>query len=452
MTRVKVGLTNVFAIADDLSGAAETAAALMPLSAQNAHESRRGSGFAARVWLVPNDPATVTLERFGDALVVFDSDSRRLTAVQAAARLDTLLRRIPEQPGSAPWVFLKVDSLLRGHMSGDLEVLLRRGPVILAPALPALGRGTIGGKVHSEGVPLHESALWSAEADAAPATIAEAIAPLASGAVELATVRGDAAALDAVLAMLAEQQRIAICDAETTQDLDIIVAAALRRGNIQLAGASALGAALLRALTATEFVEVNEDFRNSSGLTEPAPASDVGSSDAVARQPVLLVVGTASATSRVQLDVLAASGVPVVRFEPAELLHGTADSSALRAALLAGPVAVSTGASDFDPEVSTALSSALAEFVAPMAQHVPLVLTGGETARTVLDALGVQWLEPLAEIHHGAVLSLTDRNTLVVTRPGTFGGHNSLRNILDRVHSHLAADTVLPETPRKAPL
>lgn len=71
-------------------------------------------------------------------------------------------------------------------------------------------------------------------------------------------------------------------------------------------------------------------------------------------------------------------------------------------------------------------------------------------ARSVLNALGIAWLEPPAEIQHGAVLSLTDRNTLVVTRPGTFGGHGSLRTILDRVHAYLAAGTVQPEMPRKA--
>ena len=105
-----------------------------------------------------------------------------------------------------------------------------------------------------------------------------------------------------------------------------------------------------------------------------------------------------------------------------------------------------------DPGVSRALSSALAEFISPMAQCVPLVLTGGETARAVLDAVDVHWLEPLAEVHHGAVLSLTDRNTVVVTRPGSFGGQDSLRAILDRIHSHLEAGPTHAHMPRKARL
>lgn len=443
-------MTRIVAIADDLSGAAETAAALMQLSAQTTHGDGREPPSTARVVLVPDDPADAEVEPPGHAFVVLDSDSRRLDAEDASARLDVLLRRISESHGSAPFVFLKVDSLLRGHMSSDLGALLRRGPVIFAPALPALGRGTIGGIVHSEGVPLHESSLWLVERDAAPATIAEAIAPLASGLVALDLVRGDTGALDRVLGVLAGQHRIAICDAETTDDLDSIAAAALRRGGVQLAGASALGAALFRALNATRLPVVSGIDRSRDGLPDSAPPLDVTPCQVAGRKPVLLVVGTASAKSRAQVGVLAASGVPVVGLTPAELLEGTADPSALRTALLAGPVAVTISATELDPGASRALSSALAEFIAPLARRVPLVLTGGETARSVLNALGIQWLEPLAEIEHGAVLSRTDRNTLVVTRPGTFGGHGSLRTILDRVHSHLAAGTAQPEMPRKA--
>ena len=39
----------------------------------------------------------------------------------------------------------------------------------------------------------------------------------------------------------------------------------------------------------------------------------------------------------------------------------------------------------------------------PRRRAADLVLTGGETARRTLDALGVTTLEPIAQIHHGAV-------------------------------------------------
>ena len=69
-----------------------------------------------------------------------------------------------------------------------------------------------------------------------------------------------------------------------------------------------------------------------------------------------------------------------------------------------------------------------------------MVLTGGETARAVLDALGVRWLEPLAEIEHGAVLSRTDQNALIVTRPGSFGEADSLLKIVERLSSYPSSE------------
>ncbi len=67
-----------------------------------------------------------------------------------------------------------------------------------------------------------------------------------------------------------------------------------------------------------------------------------------------------------------------------------------------------------------------------------LVLTGGETARSVLDALDVADLVPVARIHHGAVHSRTPDGTAVVTRPGSFGDTDSLVRIVE----HLRASTL----------
>ena len=443
-------MKRIVAIADDLSGAAETAAAFMQFAVQTAQDGGEKLFDTARIVLVPEDPADTQFEHPGYSFVVFDSDSRRLDAHDASGRLEVLLRRIPERHERAPFVFLKVDSLLRGHMSSELGALHGRGPVVLAPALPALGRSTVGGVVHSEGVPLHESSLWSVEREAAPATIADAIAPLASELVGLNTVRGDTKELDRVLGELADQHTIAICDAETAEDLDNIAAAALGREGVQLAGASALGAALFRALNAPRAPFVRQVDRSQGELPNPAPVIEVGLRQETALKPVLLVVGTASAKSRTQLDALAASGIVRITVTPAELLAGTADPTALRAALLGGPVAVSISATEVDPVASRMLTAALAEFIAPIAQRLPLVLTGGETARAILNALNIHWLEPLVEIEHGAVLSRTDHDTLVVTRPGTFGGPDSLRTILDRIHSHLAAEMAEPRMPGKA--
>ena len=166
----------------------------------------------------------------------------------------------------------------------------------------------------------------------------------------------------------------------------------------------------------------------------------------------LLVVGTASRQSRVQLHRLQEAGVPVLQLTTTDLLAHTADPGPLQRALRRGPAALSIGNSNPDPAFSRQLVSALARFVAPLAGLRPLVLTGGETARAVLNAAGVKWMDPLAEIEHGAVLSRTDSGTHVVTRPGSFGNPDSLLTILQQLRLHSSPEAApQPPFPGKGP-
>ncbi|NGN62679.1 4-hydroxythreonine-4-phosphate dehydrogenase, partial [Streptomyces sp. A7024] len=75
------------------------------------------------------------------------------------------------------------------------------------------------------------------------------------------------------------------------------------------------------------------------------------------------------------------------------------------------------------------LSRALATLAAAAPGRPDLVLTGGETARRVLDALGITELHPAGEIHHGAVRSHSREGRTVVTRPGSYGDDHSLLTI-----------------------
>jgi 4-phospho-D-threonate 3-dehydrogenase / 4-phospho-D-erythronate 3-dehydrogenase len=166
----------------------------------------------------------------------------------------------------------------------------------------------------------------------------------------------------------------------------------------------------------------------------------------------LLVVGTASRQSRVQLHHLSAAGVPVVELTTTDLLANTASPARLQLALQQGPAALSIDNGNADPAVSRQLVSALARFVAPLAGSRPLVLTGGETARAVLNAAGVKWMDPVAEIEHGAVLSRTDRGSYVVTRPGSFGNPESLLTILRQLCRHSSPEAAQqPPFPGKGP-
>ena len=88
------------------------------------------------------------------------------------------------------------------------------------------------------------------------------------------------------------------------------------------------------------------------------------------------------------------------------------------------------------------LSQALSEIASKCAQYLgALVATGGETARAVLDALGIHRLRLLGEVEAGLPFSVADhwvRPLPVITKAGAFGSPQALvrcRDFLRKVES-----------------
>ncbi|MFD7183989.1 four-carbon acid sugar kinase family protein [Streptomyces sp. NPDC059904] len=389
----------VLALADDLSGAAETACAL---------------GGPVRLSLaadVAGSPAAHDL--------VVDLDTRHLPAAAAAYAVRTALRAA--QAGPPRLLYKKVDSQLRGHLAAEAAAYAEGAEaVVIAPALPAAGRTVTGGVVHVNGLPLHRTDGWRAERTAAPRSLPEALSGLPVRTVPLDVVRSGSAALEA------EFRRIADCgahpapDAETDADLDAVAAAALRLGpGFRLLGSGGLALALGRATA-----------RPAAAAHPPAPTQDGA--------PLLFVVGTAEPAAVAQIAHLAALGAHHVTLDPAGLAAGTARLPRT-AAVSALTVLSIDGSAGLRPCAGRALSAALGALAAAYPGRPDLVLTGGETARTTLDALGTQELEPLGEIHHGAVHSRTPDGRHVVTRPGSYGAEDSLLRIAAALRPRLAA-------------
>ncbi|MHA3024660.1 four-carbon acid sugar kinase family protein [Mycobacterium sp. BMJ-28] len=352
--------TVVTVFADDLSGAAETAAAF------------HGRGIPVTLRLAPGPPIPA-------GVTVLDLNTRTMTAQAArSAQRAALTESAPEA-----LVFKKIDSLLRGNIRAEVDALTERGPVLVAAALPALNRTVVGGVLHLDGVPLHRTGAWAAEAGAPPPSVLELFGP-----------------------------DVTVCDAATDADLDAVIRSAA--AGTQLVGTSALAAALARTLPAAD----------------PAPAY---------RRPspgLLAVVGTADPHAADQVNHLVARGVHHVVLAAGALLGATADPAAVGTALADGPVVVTVGG-PIRPERARDLSRALGRLIADglRGHHPDLILTGGETARAVIDALGLTDLRPVHEVHHGAVVSVASDGRSVATRPGSFGDGNSLAAIADYLAS-----------------
>jgi 4-hydroxythreonine-4-phosphate dehydrogenase len=275
------------------------------------------------------------------------------------------------------------------------------------------------GRPWADGAPLADTAAWRLESSAAPTSLTDTLPDAVP--VLLATVR-NAGALRS--ALRAGQGSLLVCDAETDADLERIASAALelgRDGDVAVAGSSALATALGRLLGAPSDSEI--------------PARAVSAEGRAA-----FVVGTGEPRARAQVAALRAGGAHVVALDPLRLLTEGATGPSLAAvcAALASPVSVLTldGGAGADSRSGGQLSRRLAELVATACAFSPpglLTLTGGETARSVLDALSVRRITVRGTINGGAALSTTDLGLTVVTRPGSFGADDDFLRILERV-------------------
>ena len=435
-------MASVFVQADDFSGAAEVGYCFVEhgLSAQ----VLLGAGTTAGT----HDGVTSAEDTVTD-VVVADTHSRALPAAGAKALVKDAFAG-PEA-AAAQVLFKKMDSLWRGNISAETAALAGLGyHVVVAGALPQLQRTVRAGRPFVAGSPLAETDLWQAELSAPPADIPSLLRPEEPESVQsldLEAVRSSRVP-SRLAGLLDGRPALVVADGETTADLEHVVNALLvmdfqaggrRIVLVGTGGAAAVLAKRLGTLLA----------RNAQTMTPADPAS---SQPQDAARPVLAVVGSASGTAQAQLARLEAKGFTVVRLHP--LYAGATGAYATqleetRRALLAGRnVAVTLAAEKVDPAKARRIVQALSTFAAHAAKAAPadLILTGGETAREVLDAVGRYSLLPLAAVQHGAVLSRADDGTLVGTKPGSFGDDLALLQLYDDIRERRSRAEQAPAT------
>lgn len=121
----------------------------------------------------------------------------------------------------------------------------------------------------------------------------------------------------------------------------------------------------------------------------------------------------------------------------------------LQRSLAAGTdVAVTMAGGIVDPASAAGIVRSLSAFAAQAARGTTadLILTGGETAREVLDAVGLQQLVPIAAVQHGAVLTRADDGTLVGTKPGSFGDELALLQLYNEIRERRGQSMPVPTT------
>lgn len=409
-------------IADDLTGAADCSEAFML------------AGHRPLVLLEAGD-GTLAAESSCD-VVALSTNSRDGSEASAARAVSAAVKELAV---AAPGIwFKKVDSTLRGHLGLEMRAvieLLAPELAIVCPAFPAAGRTLRDGRMYVHGEPLEETGLWrvggrGGGAAQLPAMLAvagvsaSAVTDVRDGGL---TVRLGSAPRGAVL----------VADADTDADLDAIVAAGLECGrDVLWVGSAGLAGALASRLPAPE--------------CEPAGSEGFGCGVVGDSGPVLVVAGSTSELARRQVAALERScGIATTLVRVADLLADDAAgrraaADAVGAALAAGrdaalaiePIGVGTRL----PDYGGTLAGRLGELVGGHAGRFGgLVLTGGDTARAVLGAIGIEAMAVVANVERGVPVSrpfVTQAvpNLCVVTKAGAFGDDESLGRAVRALH------------------
>ena len=91
-------------------------------------------------------------------LVCVDTDSRACEPNEAAKRAAAAAKLL--RAAGAQWIYKKVDSVLRGQITAEIEAVLKQLKLeraLLLPANPSLGRTIKGGEYFLRGKPLHKT-------------------------------------------------------------------------------------------------------------------------------------------------------------------------------------------------------------------------------------------------------------------------------------------------------
>ncbi|NQD42946.1 nucleotide-binding domain containing protein, partial [Glutamicibacter halophytocola] len=286
------------------------------------------------------------------------------------------------------------------NLNAELSALADSGyRLIIAGALPHLERTVDNGRPLVAGQPLASTDAWQVEAGRAPESITDLLGGLESA--TLARPSTDGSFQEHLAAALGSAP-IAIVDCSTEADLHSVTESwlGLRAAHPELfarsilVGTGALNAALASALAAHH------------GAAGQGAHQDPAASEAPARH-LLGVVGSASGSSGQQLELAQNHGIPC-----AETI------GELPAPEPGQPMILRAARNGTEPAaVLHQLRNQAAAFLATHPDS-DLFLTGGETARAVLDDLGVTSLVPRQQLEPGVVICQAPDGRLVGAKPG----------------------------------
>jgi len=385
------------------------------------------------------------------SVISIDTDTRSIPPREAYQIVKKATLRI--KTDGYKNIYKSMDSTLRGNLGIEIDAVMEVYDfdfAVVAPAFPHYGRTTVNGKHFLKEVPITQTEFANDPKN--PVTEDDLIKLFSSqsrhsvGLVGLDTLRsGDAAVSDMISSLRSQDVRLVVFDAKMEEDLDRIVETVSR-----------IGCKVL--------------WVGSTGLARCVPKSlNIPASKALkkrilySRNQSMLVSGSTSETTKIQIDILRTlPRIFPLEMNPIEIIFGGERAeeeiarchSQLIDALRKGKdvaLHVPTSRADvlttkaegkklgLEEEIPLMISAALAKITKQILHAYELrglILTGGDTAKTVCAKLGGVGIELLEEVEPGIPLGflIGPNELLVITKAGGFGTPQVLVNSMRKMN------------------
>ena len=415
-----MGETQIFILADDLTGANDTAIQFVK------------HGLSALVIThaqLPELPFKAPYDVFS-----LNTDTRGMNGSVAYDTVRNLIKRLKRFEGT---YYKKIDSVLRGNPGSELAAVMDELNIplaIVAPSFPA-NRGVLEGGM-----------LKSGETD--PSAVIDAVKNFAGTmdkkveSIPLEKIRqGEHQAAEFLLARREYGVQVCVADAVNDEDLAIIhrLSALLAQPHI-LAGSAALANQIAQ-----------KHSKNKNNITHSLFPDSC--------YPALVIAGSRQWETATQILALSNSlSVPIIRFRTDLVVNGSAEKAIALAyeeasdqikskaelCVIAAESMFRTGIFEGDAADdkidNVAISSALGSLAGALMesfQFPVMISTGGDTSLEACKHLGAIGIQPLAEICPGIPIgrivggSCDSRH--IITKSGRFGNNDTLIQIMNYI-------------------
>jgi uncharacterized protein YgbK (DUF1537 family) len=422
-------------IADDLTGGADAGAQF----------AKRG---VSTLLISLKDHSDIDFSKYTDRdVLVLNTDSRGLSPEKAFHLASSILKGFENK--HFPVIYKKIDSTLRGNIGYELDAILEKtdnSMCFMAPSYPEQDRTLVGGIMMVRGKPL---ALTEVARDTASPVQESHVYKLLEqqssnriGRIDLTLV---ASSREKLRKAVEDEQRkgnkIVIFDAVIRQDLTNIVEVAfsIKRTPL-LVGSAGLAEEVAKKLTPLRTHRVFDTSQKR--VTKPF-------------KHLFIISGSTSSVTQQQLKEIEQRGFPVYQLKKSLLVDHNSNSlieikelsSRIAKSLIEGRVVLKTYSEVLQSEdvmdfpIHHKITKTLAHIVLLAleesnvdAHDLVLILTGGDTALSVINILRADGVEIEGELLEGIVrghLIGGDWDGLtVITKAGAFGKGDALERIM----------------------